>query len=58
MCIRDRPTAVWLVDDTKKNIVTLITCADWGANRWAIRGSLIRTVKATDEKLRIFKLRQ
>ncbi|MCT7703067.1 MAG: class A sortase [Lactobacillus iners] len=52
------PTAVWLVDDTPKNIVTLITCADWGANRWAIRGSLIRTVKATDEKLRIFKLRQ
>lgn len=52
------PTAVWLVDDTRKNIVTLITCADWGANRWVIRGSLIKTVKATDEKLRIFKLRQ
>ncbi|EFO68594.1 hypothetical protein HMPREF9212_0710 [Lactobacillus iners LactinV 03V1-b] len=39
------PTAVWLVDDTRKNIVTLITCADWGANRWAIRGSLIKQLK-------------
>lgn len=51
------PTAVWLVDNTKKNIVTLITCADGGKNRWAIRGNLIKTEKATDNNLKIFKLK-
>lgn len=50
------PAAVWLVNNTKTNIVTLITCADGGANRWAIRGKLIQTVKATNANLRIFKL--
>ena len=30
------PTAVWLVNNTKKNIITLITCADGGVNRWAV----------------------
>lgn len=51
------PSAVWLVNNTKKNIVTLITCADGGANRWAIRGNLIKTTKANDEDLRVFKLK-
>lgn len=51
------PSAVWLVNNTKKNIVTLITCADGGANRWAIRGNLINTVKANNENLRVFKLK-
>ena len=51
------PAAVWLVNNTKKNIVTLITCADGGANRWAIRGKLIKTVKANNENLRIFKFK-
>ena len=30
------PSAVWLVNNTPQNIVTLITCADGGKNRWAI----------------------
>lgn len=50
------PTAVWLVNNTKKNIVTLITCADGGANRWAIRGKLIKTEKATNNNLQVFQL--
>lgn len=51
-----KPTAVWLVDNTKQNIVTLITCADGGANRWAIRGKLIKTEKATNNNLQVFQL--
>ena len=51
------PSAVWLVNNTKKNIVTLITCADGGTNRWAIRGNLIKTEKATEENLKVFKLK-
>lgn len=51
------PTAVWLVDNTKKNIVTLITCADGGKNRWAIRGNLIKTEKANNNNLKVFKLK-
>ncbi|MDN6779997.1 MAG: class A sortase, partial [Lactobacillus sp.] len=49
--------AVWLVNNTKKKIVTLITCADGGANRWAIRGNLIKTEKATADNLRVFKMK-
>lgn len=51
------PSAVWLVNNTKQNIVTLITCADGGVNRWAVRGNLIKTEKATDSNLKIFKLK-
>ena len=51
------PTAVWLVDNTKQNIVTLITCADGGVNRWAIRGKLIAEEPATDKNLQVFKLK-
>ena len=51
------PSAVWLVNNTKKKIVTLITCADGGANRWAIRGNLIKTEKANAENLRVFKMK-
>lgn len=39
------PYAVWLADNTSNSIVTLITCADGGVNRWAIRGELIETKK-------------
>ena len=42
---------------TKKNIVTLITCADGGKNRWAIRGNLIKTEKANNNNLKVFKLK-
>lgn len=51
------PTAVWLVNNTKSNIVTLITCADGGINRWAVRGKLIQTKKATTKNLSVFKLK-
>lgn len=51
-----KSTAVWLVDNTKQNIVTLITCADGGKNRWAIRGKLIKTEKATNNNLQVFQL--
>lgn len=51
------PTAVWLVNNTKKKIVTLITCADGGINRWAVRGKLIHTKKATTKNLSVFKLK-
>ncbi len=51
------PIAVWLVDNTKQNIVTLITCADGGVNRWAIRGKLITEKPATDKNLQVFKLK-
>lgn len=51
------PSAVWLVNNTKQNIVTLITCADGGKNRWAIRGNLIKTEKATDSNLKVFNLK-
>ncbi|CCI85677.1 sortase [Lactobacillus pasteurii DSM 23907 = CRBIP 24.76] len=50
------PYAVYLVDNTQESIVTLITCADGGVNRWAIRGSLIKTEKATSKNLKVFKL--
>lgn len=50
------PYNVWLVDNTQQNIVTLITCADGGTNRWAVRGNLIQTEKATKQNLQVFKL--
>ncbi len=50
------PSAVWLVNNTKEDIVTLITCADGGKNRWAIRGNLIATAPATDHNLKLFGL--
>lgn len=51
------PYAVYLVNNTKKPIVTLITCADGGANRWAIRGNLIKTAKANKNNLKVFNLK-
>ena len=48
------PTSVYLVDNTKQPIVTLITCADGGANRWAIRGALMSKQKANSSNLAIF----
>lgn len=51
------PYAVYLVDNTVKPIVTLITCADGGVNRWAIRGNLIKEEKATKNNLKVFNLK-
>ena len=51
-----KPTAVYLVKNTKKRIVTLITCADGGKNRWAIRGRLIAIQKANKQNTKIFRI--
>ncbi|RVU71690.1 MULTISPECIES: class A sortase [Lactobacillus] len=51
------PYAVYLVNNTKKPIVTLITCADGGTNRWAVRGKLIKTEKATADNIKVFNLK-
>lgn len=51
------PYAVYLVDNTKKPIVTLITCADGGVNRWAVRGNLIKTEKVTKENTKVFNFK-
>lgn len=48
------PYAVYLVNNTKTPIVTLITCANGGKNRWAIRGKLIKISKATRNNLKVF----
>lgn len=49
------PTAVYLIDDSPgKKLLTLITCADGGTNRWAIQGSLVKTQKATHKSLAVF----
>lgn len=50
------PTAVWLVNDTPEKIVTLITCADGGVRRWAVRGAFVSKEPATKKTLKIFKL--
>lgn len=52
------PSAVWLVNNTKQNIVTLITCADGGENRWAIRGKLVKIQQASKQNLQVFKLQK
>ncbi|MBD5431693.1 MAG: class A sortase [Lactobacillus sp.] len=52
------PYAVYLVNNTKKPIVTLITCADGGVNRWAIRGKLIKTEEANNSNLKVFNLKE
>lgn len=51
------PYAVYLVNNTKKPIVTLITCADGGVNRWAVRGNLVKTTNATKANLKVFNLK-
>lgn len=37
------PTATWVLKPTKKKLITLVTCADDGANRYLIRGKLIKS---------------
>lgn len=50
------PKSVYLVDNTAEKQVTLITCADGGANRWAVRAKLINTQKANDRALKVFEI--
>ncbi|WP_125636145.1 class A sortase [Loigolactobacillus backii] len=49
------PYATSLVNDVPgKKIVTLITCADGGVNRLAVRGKLVQVTKANKQTLAIF----
>ncbi|WP_125761281.1 class A sortase [Companilactobacillus hulinensis] len=49
------PTAVYLLDDEKgQKLLTLITCADGGTNRWAIQASLISSMPANKATLAVF----
>ncbi|WP_125588608.1 class A sortase [Companilactobacillus jidongensis] len=49
------PTAVYLLDDEKgQKLLTLITCADGGTNRWAIQASLVSTMPANKTTLAVF----
>lgn len=49
------PYATYLVNNTKKKYITLITCADGGVNRWAVRGKLVKAVKATKANLKVLE---
>ena len=49
------PTAVYLLDDVKGTpLLTLITCADGGTNRWALQGTLVSTQPANKKTLAVF----
>ncbi|MCD2257360.1 class A sortase [Agrilactobacillus fermenti] len=49
------PKSVWLIDDVKgAKLLTLITCADGGVNRWCLQGNLINEQSATKENLAVF----
>lgn len=49
------PKSVYLVNNTEKKIVTLITCANGGSMRWAIRGELVKTSKINHENIKLFE---
>ncbi|WP_261805518.1 class A sortase [Lapidilactobacillus luobeiensis] len=50
-----KPEAVAIIDDRAgEKIVTLITCADGGANRWAVQGKLKSVKPATKKTLKVF----
>lgn len=49
------PDSVWLINDVKgSELLTLITCADGGVNRWCIQGNLVSVEKANKENLAVF----
>ncbi|GKQ42634.1 class A sortase [Companilactobacillus sp. RD055328] len=51
-----QPSDVKTIDDVEgKKIVTLITCADLGTKRWAIKGELVDTKYATKKNLNELK---
>ncbi|MFD1672867.1 class A sortase [Agrilactobacillus yilanensis] len=50
------PESVWLINDVSgQQLLTLITCADGGVNRWCVQGNLVQTEKATKENLAMFE---
>ena len=50
------PKSVNLVDDTQKTQCTLITCANGGAMRWAVRGIYLGKAPANKQNLQLFNL--
>lgn len=50
------PTAVYLAKNTRKPIITLITCADGGKNRWSIRGKLVKTANYKQKDAKMFQI--
>lgn len=51
-------TATWLVNDTTYKgspITTLITCADYGYQRYVARGYMINAMPATKSNMKVFK---
>lgn len=52
---RIAPDAVWTINDQKgRKLISLITCADGGANRWVIQGNLVRSRVANRATLAVF----
>ncbi|KRM36864.1 hypothetical protein FC83_GL002269 [Agrilactobacillus composti DSM 18527 = JCM 14202] len=50
------PTSVWLIaDKPNTQLLTLITCADGGTNRWCVQGDLVKTQGATKRNLAVFQ---
>lgn len=50
------PTDTNVINDRPgKKMITLITCADGGKNRWSIQGNLIKTTSANKKALTVFK---
>lgn len=50
------PTDTNVINDQPgKKMITLITCADGGKNRWSIQGNLIKTTSANKKALTVFK---
>lgn len=49
------PKATWRIDDQgKQKMISLITCADGGANRWIVQGNLVKARVANRATLAIF----
>lgn len=50
------PESVWLINDVKgSSLLTLITCADGGVNRWCIQANLVKVQTADKTTLAIFE---
>lgn len=49
------PKSVWLINDVKgAKLLTLITCADGGTNRWCIQANLVSKSAASKATLSVF----
>ncbi|UQS83512.1 class A sortase [Bombilactobacillus thymidiniphilus] len=49
------PHATWMINDQKgSKLLSLVTCADGGANRWIVQGDLVQTQVANRATLSTF----